>query len=100
MHSVVLQDGTKSFLKFDRKPADVFESFKKLANICLEKFNLDQFVLCKVIPMTNLSQNATKNGRIDEFNLMIHNHYGRNIDNIMTLKLNQMVKNVGNFDSL
>ena len=40
MHSVVLQDGTNSFLKLDRKPADAFESFKKLVNIYLEKFNL------------------------------------------------------------
>ena len=92
MHSVVLQDATNSFLKFDRKPADVFESFKKLVNICLEKFNPDQFVICEVIPLTNLSQNATENGRIDEFNSMIHNHYGGNGDNIKILKLNQMIK--------
>ena len=42
--------------------------------------------------MTNLSQNATKNGRIDEFNSMIHNLYGGNSDNIKMLKLNQMIK--------
>ena len=50
--------------------------------------------------MTNLSQNATKNGRIDEFNSMIHNHYGGNSDNIKILKLNEMIKNVENYDSL
>ena len=100
MHSVVLQDGTNSFLKFDRKPADIFESLKKLVNICLEKFNPDQFVICEVIPMTYLSQNATKNSRIDEFNSMIHNHYGENSNNIKILKLKQMIKIVENYDSL
>ena len=42
--------------------------------------------------MTNLSQNVTKNGRTDDFNSMIHNHYGGNGENIKILKLNQMVK--------
>ena len=36
MHSLVLQDGTNSFLKFDRKPADVFESFKNLSTYALK----------------------------------------------------------------
>ena len=50
--------------------------------------------------MTNLSQNATKNGRNEEFNSMIHNHYGGNSENIKILKMNQMIKNVENYDSL
>ena len=52
------------------------------------------------LQMTNLSQNATRNGRIDDFNSMIHNHYGGNSDNIKILKLNQLIKIVENYDSL
>ena len=38
MKTVILQDGTNSFLKFERKPKDEFEQYKQLVKLCREKY--------------------------------------------------------------
>ena len=68
MKTVILQDGTNSFLKFERKPRDVFEQYKQLVKLCQEKFNPDKFYLMTVISMKNTSANSAKNRMYDEFN--------------------------------
>ena len=50
MKTVILQDGTNSFFKFERKPKDVFEQYKQLVKLCRDKFNPDKFYLMTVIP--------------------------------------------------
>ena len=51
MKKIILQDGTNSFLNFERKPRDVFEQYKQLVKLCREKINPDKFYLMTVIPM-------------------------------------------------
>ena len=62
MKTVILKDGTNSFLEFKRKPGDVFEQYKQPVNLCREKFNPDKFYLMRVITMKNLSANMAKIG--------------------------------------
>ena len=71
MKTVILQDGTNSFLKFERKPRDVFEQYKQLVKLCREKSNPDKFYLMTVIPMKNTSANMAKIRMYDEFNDLI-----------------------------
>ena len=88
MLSAILQDGTNLFIKLDRKLEDVFKSFWKNFNLCLEQIIADHFMICEVIPKT---------GRICEFNVLILDHYARNRDNVMILKPHRMIKKVENY---
>ena len=71
MKTLILQNGTNSFLKFERKPRDVFEQYKQLVKLCREKFYPDQFYLMTVNPMKNTSANMAQNKMYDEFNDLI-----------------------------
>ena len=44
MKTVILQDGTNSFLKFERKPKAVFEQYKQLFKLCREKIQSRQIL--------------------------------------------------------
>ena len=71
MKTLILQNGTNSFLKFERKPRDVFEQYKQLVKLCREKFYPDKFYLLTVNPMKNTSANMAQNKMYDEFNYLI-----------------------------
>ena len=94
MKTVTLQYGTNSFLKFERKPNDVFEQYKQLVKLCREKFNPDRFYLMTVIPMKNTSANMAKNRMYDEFNDLIKTYYENDPD-INILGFNKMIKDIG-----
>ena len=94
MKTVILQDGTNSFLKFQQKPKDVFEQYKQLVKLCREKFNPDKFYLMTVIPMKNTSANMAKNRMYDEFNDLIKTYYENDPD-INILDFNNWIKEIG-----
>ena len=94
MKTVLLQDRTNSFLKFERKPRDVFEHYKQLVKLCREKFNPDIFYLMTVIPMKNASANRAKNRMYDEFNDLIKTYYENDPD-INILDFNKLMKEIG-----
>ena len=94
MKTVILQDGTNSFLKCERKPKDVIEQYKQLVTLCREKFNPDKFYLITVIPMKNTSANMAKNRIYDEFNDLIKTYY-ENDPEINILDFNKLIKEIG-----
>ena len=94
MKIVILQDGTNSFLKFERKPRDLFEQHKQLVKLCREKFNPDKFYLMTVIPMKNTSAKWAKNRMYDEFNDLIKTYYENDPD-IDILDFNKLIKEIG-----
>ena len=94
MKTVILQGGTNSFLKFERKPRDVFGQYKKLVKLCGEKFNPEKFYLMTVIPMKNASANMAKNGMYDEFNDLIKTYYENDPDNNI-LDFYKLIKEIG-----
>ena len=93
MKTAILQDGTNSFLKFERKPRDVFEQCKQLVKLCREKFNADIFHLMTVTPMKNTSANIAKNRMHDEFNDLIKIYYKIHPD-INILDFNKLIKEI------
>ena len=93
MKTVILQDGTNSFLKFERKPKDVFEQYKQLVKLCREKINSDKLYLMTVIPIKNTSANMAKNRMYDEFNDVIKTYYENDPD-INLLGFNKLIKEI------
>ena len=94
MKTIILQDGTNSFLKFERKPKDVFEQYKQLVKLCLEKFNPDKFYLMTVIRMKITSSSMAKNRMYDEFNGLIKTYYENDPD-INILDFRKLIKEIG-----
>ena len=94
MKTVILQDGTNSLVKFERKPRDVLEQYKQLVKLCREKFNPDKFYLMTVIPLQNTSANMAKNRMYDEFNDFIKTYYENDPD-INILDINKWIKEIG-----
>ena len=94
MKTVILQDGTNSFLEIKRKTGDVFEQCKQLVKLCREKFNIDKFYLMRVVPMKNINANMAKNRMYDEFNDLIKT-YCKNDHDINILDFNKMIKVIG-----
>ena len=93
MKTVILHDGTNSFLKFERKPKDVFEQYKQLVKICREKINLEKFYLMTVIPMKNTSAKMAKNRMYNEFNDSIKTYYEKD-PGINILDFNKLIKEI------
>ena len=88
MKTVILQDGTNSFLKLERKPKDVFEQYKQLVK------NTDKFYLMTVIAMKNTRANMAKNRMYHEFNDLIKTYYENDPD-INILDFNKVIKEIG-----
>ena len=94
MKTVILQDGTNSFLSFERKLRDVFEQYKHLVRLFREKFNQHKFYLMTVIPKKNTSANMANNKMYDEFIDLIKTYYENNPD-INILDFNKLIKEIG-----
>ena len=94
MKTVILQDGTNSFLSFERKLRDVFEQYKHLVRLLREKFKQDKLYLLTVIPKKNTSANMANNKMHEEFIDLIKTYYENNPD-INILDFNKLIKEIG-----
>ena len=94
MITVILQDVTNSFLKFERNPRDVFEHYRQLVKLCQEKFNPNKFYLMRVIQLKNTSANMPKNRMYDEFNDLIKT-YNENDTDVNIFNFNKWIKEIG-----
>ena len=68
-----------------------FEEHKKLVDKCIEKFDLDVCVVCKITPLKDAVQNNKKNELINEINMLLHDCYADN-SSVIFLSLNAKIK--------
>ena len=92
----MIQDGTNIVLKHNSKSTDEnFLEYKKLIDLCIEKFNSDICVVCKIPPLKNVEQYRDKNEKIDETKNRMSPYYSDK-PSFLIFFLNANIKNVNN----
>ena len=93
IQTLVIRDGTSNKRKLNSKPANEnLLEHKKLTNSCIEKFNPDVFVVCKIPPLKTLSSIGLKTKKLMKSIILLHrtiplNHPSKNLFFMLILKM-------------
>ena len=100
LQSLTIQDGTNTILKNrEKNVSELFENFQALVSEAIRKFEPKKLFLCETPPLRIYERNKIANCRIEEWNNLLHEHYGDG-ENIQIIDLNKQVKSFKNPETL
>ena len=100
LQSLTIQDGTNTILKNrEKNVSELFENFQALVSEAIQKFEPKKLFLCVTPPLRIYERNKIANCRIEEWNNLLHEHYGDG-ENIQIIDLNKQVKSFKNPETL
>ena len=100
LKSLVLQDGTNTILKNrEQEIPELFKDFQSLVEECKEKFKPQKLFLCEVPPLRRSGRYNYMNGKIDQWNSLLHDNY-KEENSVEIIHLNQQINVINNPETL